>query len=500
LSVSSTNVGLDGKDELSINYLCGKEALLTVVPWGGTDGVDTTLFQSYVCPSLYDYITGPPDRVYATPMAHISQMFNSWRGDIIFRFKIVCTKFHRGRLRISWDPQGANRATAATIPGIYTKVIDITECTDVSIRIPYAQAYAWAKNRTYSSTEYWRIGAFPSDLKSYYDNGLISVQVLTVQTSPVANAPIAIAVFVKGSDNLEMGDPRTVGQNWSYYIPQSGYSENVSEVNQDETEDVEFSHTNPSPMMNCINMGEKIISIRQLLRRTTLQRIAGVTTASAGNSRIVYAASYMSRYPLYYGYDLNGINTAATGVSTNFNFNFVTPYQIVAPCFIGQRGGMNWTINVMSSRSVGMIRAERRFFTKTRALYNYSNTVPDTANLNAMARIPMTLCANGGGGQAFTHQNIQSGLQINVPHYSNKRFVSTSPTYATLGYTYGGVNPEDDVVAVEVWLNPCDANRNITSQEAATSIYFNSSIGIDFNLFFFINVPTIYIQSLPASG
>jgi hypothetical protein len=500
LSISSNTVGLDGKDELSLNYLCGKESLLTVVPWGGTDAVDTTLFQSYVTPSLYDYVTGPPDRIYATPMAHISQMFNWWRGDIIFQFKIICTKFHRGRLRISWDPQGANRTTADTIPGIYTKVIDITECTDVSIRVPYAQAYAWAKCRNYSSTEYWRIGEFPSDLKSYHDNGLISVQVMTVQTSPVADAPISIAVFVKGSDNLEMSDPRTTNSTWSYYVPQSGYGEEVQMIDQDETEQVEFSSTSPSPMMNSINMGEKIISLRQLLRRTTLQRIASVPIASAGNSKIVYSASYMSRYPLYYGYDLDGINTAATGTSTNFNFNFITPYQIVAPCFIAQRGGMNWTINVISNRSIGMVRAERRFFGKTRTLYNYSTTIPDTANLSAVARIPMTFTSGGAGGQALTHQNIQSGLQVNVPHYSNKRFITTSPTYATLGYPYGGLNPELDNVAIELWLNPCDTARDITSQEAATTIYFNSSIGIDYNLFFFINVPTIYIQSLPASG
>jgi hypothetical protein len=269
-------------------------------------------------------------------------------------------------------------------------------------------------------------------------------------------------------------------------------------VDEDEVESHEMGITKPVTISNLVFMGETIPSLRSLLRRTVLSRIASIPIATAGSSKIVYFASYMSRYPLYYGYDPNGINLTTGNVKFNFVFN--TPYSILAPCYVGQRGGSNWTINVMSNRSVGMIRAERRTFTKTVSLYNYTTTVADTANASAVARAPLTFSGAGTGGATITHQNNLAGLQVSIPHYSNKRFVSTSPQYATLGYTYGGLNPESDNVAVEIWLNPCDANRNITSQEAATTVYFNHEIGVDFNLFFFCNVPTIYSVAVPASA
>lgn len=494
LTIDPKTVGLNTDDELEISKLVARESLICTVPWGGTQLPNERLFQCYVSPAIWDYLTGPPDRVYATPMAHVSQMFDFWRGDIIFRFKIICTQYHRGRLRISWDPQGANRTNADTIPAIFTKIVDISESTDVEIRIPYAQAFQWARCRAYSSTEYWIPGQFASDLKSYFDNGLISISILTKQTSPVADATIAIACFVRGAENLEFAAPKTISNSISYYIPQSEFQL----VDEDEVESHDMGVTNPTTSSNLVFMGETIPSVRSLLRRTTLSRIASIPTASAGNSKIVYFASYMSRYPLYYGYDLNGINLA-TG-SIKFNFVFNTPYSLIAPCFVGQRGGSNWTINVMSNRSVGLVRVERRNFTKASALYNYTTTIADTASASAVARAPLMFSGAGTGGASMTHQNNLAGLQVSCPHYSNKRFVSTSPEYATLGYSYGGLNPETDNIAVEVWLNPCDAARNITSQEAATTVYFNHEIGIDFNLFFFCNVPTIYIVAVPASA
>jgi len=248
-------------------------------------------------------------------------------------------------------------------------------------------------------------------------------------------------------------------------------------------------------------MGESIPSLRVLLRRTGVSRVASIPLATAGNTKLVYFASYMSRYPLYFGFDPNGINTAVgSGGNQPFNFCYTLPYNVLAPCFAAQRGGSNWTINVVSNRSVGLIRAERREFTKTSALYNYSLSVSDTTSPSGMARLPLTFSGSGVSGMAMTHQNIQSGLQVNIPHYSNKRFIGTGPAFSTLGFPYGGVNPETDNTAVEVWLNPCDTTRNITSQESATTVYFNYAAGIDFNLFFFVNVPTLYVQStVPAA-
>ena len=38
------------------------------------------------------------------PGAHVARMFESWRGDMIYHFKVVCSQYHRGRLVFMWDP------------------------------------------------------------------------------------------------------------------------------------------------------------------------------------------------------------------------------------------------------------------------------------------------------------------------------------------------------------------------------------------------------------
>lgn len=108
LTIDGSALGLPPGDEMAISTIVQKSSYLASTTWDTATAVDTILFTSVVTPVLMDQDTTSAlgTKLYTTPMAWVSNLFNNWRGDIIFTFKVVASPFHKGRLRISFDPSG----------------------------------------------------------------------------------------------------------------------------------------------------------------------------------------------------------------------------------------------------------------------------------------------------------------------------------------------------------------------------------------------------------
>ena len=109
-SISTISDGIDEGDPLLISSLVGRESFLTGSLWQTTSAENYILFTGFVTPNLYAYTNSPVSTTYGTPMHHFSQLFENWRGDIIFKIKVIKSKYHRGRLNIAWDPNVKNLA------------------------------------------------------------------------------------------------------------------------------------------------------------------------------------------------------------------------------------------------------------------------------------------------------------------------------------------------------------------------------------------------------
>jgi hypothetical protein len=187
----------------------------------------------------------------------VSRMFAYWRGDIDIRFKIIASQYHRGRLRISWDPNGDLSATPDSTTEVYTKIVDIQTCSDVTVRVPYMQDTA------YCQTGDSLVAPFANGARSYvpfFENGTLTVRVLTDQTSPIASADIQVLVFVRGCENLEFAYPNDVNTDnrLNPYIVQSkefAYDE------EDSTEtNISLRPSQPHPHINLVYFGESVKS------------------------------------------------------------------------------------------------------------------------------------------------------------------------------------------------------------------------------------------------
>jgi hypothetical protein len=293
-------------------------------------------------------------------MALLSTLFRNWRGDVIFRFRFIATPFHKGRVRISYDPYSADvQTTADTGPYVFNKIVDLGAETDVELRIPYQQALPWCYNNAQISASSWTTNTSPTlTLADTFQNGMLSLKVLTSLTGPTTTASVGIQVFVRGAENLEFANPAIGNFDMTPFALQSE----------------EYQEHKPTEVMNMgtpggveshrelVNFGESVRSLRTLLRRKNLLDVVYIpahTANTVGTFRI-----NQTRFPPYYGYDPSGWNTAKGTVvpASNFSFNFtlMSPWHLIANCFLAQRGSMNWSYNPHKGTTPITSRVSRR--------------------------------------------------------------------------------------------------------------------------------------------
>lgn len=494
LSIDPTSVGLPGHDELAIEGIVTRQSYLTSATWSTATAVDTLIFASKVTPYMFDNDAAAVNKLYFTPMGMVANHFQNWRGDIIFTFNFVASKYHRGRVRISYDPYSTSvMTTGDTGSAVYNTIVDLEEDTVAEVRVPYQQALAWLRvdaTNTVAGVPYILSGS-SLILDDTTTNGIISMKVLTLLTAPAATAPVNILVSVRAAENLEFANPISYGSGLSMFAMQSE-DLTMSEV----PKGVELMQVPASPEMFLdryrVNFGECVKSLRQILRRTNY---SDTFTGTASISDMTTMFNRHSRFPMMYGYDPAGPHQAkgVTATGTTFQFNWVsqTPYSMIAPCYIGQKGSVFWYYNVESPALPNALWANR---INQRSVTAYS-LGQNGANYTTNSQTAFLYSTLGGntttGGCALTNPVTQSGLAVGVPNYTQFKFESTSPTAITAPVTSVGNSNYDGTNYEFVQVNVgCGGNAEPKPEHTRVHKYFG--VGTDFSLYFFLNVPTFY--------
>lgn len=489
LSIDPAIAGLDGTDELAVTNFAQRESYLTGTSWTSASTVDAPLFTSRVTPQL-GAIDGS---VYNfTPMGLLSTLFRNWRGDVIFRFRFIATPFHKGRVRISYDPYAASvQTTGDTGPFVFNKIVDLGAETDVEFRIPYQQALPWCYNNSLIESTTWSTSSSPTvTLPDTFHNGMISLKVLTALSGPTTTSSVGIQVFVRGAENLEFANPSVGNYDLTPFALQSEEYQETRDVESMSMGKIGGSESH----RELVNFGESVRSLRSLLRRKNMLDTVYIPPAAA-NTVGTFKIN-QTRFPLYYGYDPAGWNLAkGTNVpGSNFKFNFAltTPWHLLANCFLAQRGSMHWTFNPHKGNEAITSRISR---------YNYQfpgysaayEAGPNT-NANIIEAGYWRNSTSTGAGSSLTHTHTSNGHSVSLPSYTPFKFQTTdqremsSPSATGPRYD-GGVY---DNIVVEF---PYDSVNN-SIDGFAVERYF--SIGTDYSLHFFLCCPTL--MYLPAAS
>jgi hypothetical protein len=132
LSIDPRIVGLSGDDPLAIGTIAKREAWFTKFDWAIGTQPNSLLWNAHVTPITFATTGTVPTGFLFPPLAVAACPFEYWTGTIRYRFQVVCSTFHKGRLRISYDPQPGNTIEYNTA---YTRIIDITNTQDFTIDI-----------------------------------------------------------------------------------------------------------------------------------------------------------------------------------------------------------------------------------------------------------------------------------------------------------------------------------------------------------------------------
>jgi len=262
------------EDEMSISYINSIDSLLDQFTWpSAATPLQSPIWNCMVTPRA-NTVTAFGGGFVTQPSAlgFAAAPFFWWRGDIIYRFEIVCSKFHRGKLAVYFEPNvsqeviiDANLETNKQF--IY--IVDLQETQEFEICVNWAFPRPWAQVCGDLLSRH-AVGSEFTTPTQFWDfaNGYIGVTPLTALQSPTAD-DITINVYIR-SDNMVYNEFHQTALPGAALFTESisvkAESKDLSSVMP-----VSCHELNPLPnsMANiCENhFGEMPVSFRSLLKR-----------------------------------------------------------------------------------------------------------------------------------------------------------------------------------------------------------------------------------------
>eukprot|EP01084_Bolivina_argentea_P050987 93800_1 len=308
LALSSSNEietksGLSGtsSDEMALSHVLSIPNYWDRFTWPSTGSGSETgsvLWDSLVTPyKIKNYSSSVNDVFRSTHMGYVANSFGLWRGSVVYTFKFVKTQFHSGRLQISFIPFYFNQTISTGVPDTskaQRMIVDLRKSTEVAFTVPYVSSRPWMFCTRPDSI------SLGKNAEKMYNcvTGIVRVEVLNKLVAANSVYPsIDTIVEVNGGPDLVFANPTCPS-----YVPYGGAITATAEETDKGEEVIEHprvprpraqtslmganeaiprneaqkgSHpqaidthvisSNWSPEANCV--GEKIMSIRQLIKR-----------------------------------------------------------------------------------------------------------------------------------------------------------------------------------------------------------------------------------------
>lgn len=494
LSIDPRIVGEDdGKDAMVISSLGKVESYLCTADWTTSNAENDVLFYARVNPRMYDNDGATQAKLYMTPMCWLSNCFNNWRGDLVYKIEVISSMYHKGRLRISYDPSGDATYNLQTVTSstnvVHTVIMDIGDTQTLYVRIPYQsrQQFLQLRSSLAAADEGWGVnatGTFAADRSN--DNGVLTVRVLNLLTAPVASSTVRVLISCY-CENLELANPTELTSNSQYLSLFEPQSEEV--IDTAIKSEVLGEVSMPADNQYTVYFGENVLSLRQLMRRCEYVGSKYLSAGTASNVNAFYITSY--RIPASPGFDPNGPDLANEIVAAStapYNFTKLTYLTYITPAFLCNRGSINWTYTGLKNFTDSPTIMVNRDNVGGGAIAYGSYTITETTK-SQFARAVAATRESGAAGMSIALTALNGALNFVAPNYSAAKFAYSNASAGSLGLSKDG-SLYDKV------------NIRLTTYDVANPIAVDmfAAAGVDFSLFYFYNVPTYYIYSTYPTG
>lgn len=450
-SVDPVVMGLGPTDEMSILSVATRESYLTSFNWPTSAGSETKLFGISVSPVLWntniDPLTGL-EEIHMPACCFATLPFRHWRGSMKFRFQVVCSGFHKGRIRIVYDP--SSQVTSEYNVN-YNYVVDISNENDFTVQVGWGSSRTLLQHGT-PGADPLLFGPLHGVSPGYAHNGMLSVYVLNELTTPnsTVNNDVQVNVFVSAADDFRVFNPSVQWiDNYMYFnnsVPApgalvAGLKERITSVPEEEilspqsgldhpdehhTEDqdapvqdmvTKMANISTSNSIDAVYQGDPILSFRQCLKRYNYHSSLPMSLANR-----FWQKWTMPDFPLYRGYAPGAIDQTSTGVTYNYAKNTLMNY--LTPAYVCRRGSIRWRYfrerSISNTGNFAMIQRLPLSSTGfSRVLVPWLNT---TASNSAKAREAVFQIPSTWAGFAVTDTLTSPVLSVDLPMFQPVRF------------------------------------------------------------------------------
>lgn len=508
LTIDPRTVGLSPEDQMSIKSIATRESYLTSFNWETIDSVDKLLWNSFCTPNLFG--TNGTE-LHPTPMAMLAAAFATWQGSIKFRFQIVKSNFHKGRLLVRYDPR---------VPGApvnyntnYSRVIDIAEVDDFEIVVGWAQAKAFLSTGPQMSNTVTNFGTTRLTLDNNEQmNGVLEVNVLNSLVSPSTDSNIFVNVFVSMCDDCIFNVPSPDTMRNLHFFPEQTPTPQAHAQGQ-ETGGILISQsgvmdtgetdkpTTTSTLQTIgseaqaadhqmeVFYGDAPVSLRDLFKRyvklrTVIPRPPGATDTYA------FINLRDKAFPYYSGWDPNGVDTSEVDGTTQLNVVQTPMLNWFTPCYAAWRGSLRRKFvyhkdaplianpiisNYVFASGGGETRIEKPF--------SSSIDVIQKTMSRGYGQFSQIGCAT-------TNLGVNDTIEVEFPFYQPRRLAPARLISA------------NSIVSNTFQHSLATAREGEGANELAFTLAYDEyvSTGEDFTLFFFTGCPIVYNYSVTETS
>jgi len=470
-------VGADGKDEMTIASIASRESYLTQFNMGQAVVPGTRLFQILVSPTLAQRTGAAGAVTYAqTPMCWVAQPFNYWRGSIRYRFRVVSSTFHRGRIRIVYDPSALTANLGSAVMADHniqhTYVWDLAQEKEAVIDVgwnvpfPYLDVAPVTNISPFYTNDPSPTGNLPYTTASH--NGTLSLIVMNELTAPNPNlsSPVTILVSVSALDDFEVFDPIVSGLNQLRYVPQSGEVIADSKFYPVALGNHDTFGNSVHKAGPAIHHGDPIVTLRTILKRY-MYSVTHALPASGGGIRISSPT-----FPLHPGKVSGAVHLAG---AVPYNYSQMTHLNYFSPAYLARRGGIRVRLSPLSPNQCNSIIARTQTNTFAMSALPVEGATPSLIAREATLNRCLTTSGWSGASAAYRDEP----LDLELPFHTRYRY-SAARTTAPAGLR----------IINSGWVVVSRLAQIVAGQLMGFDVYVSAAD--DFSLSVFVAVPLMY--------
>lgn len=519
LNIDPRTAGLDGTDEMTFDFVCRKECFLTGALWksvpsegqmAGAGATSQLIFYANVTPYVakiigHPYVGETPDLTadvsIPTPAAFIARAFDFWRGTMVYRFRLVASGFHKGSLRIAYDPLSSEQSLTASYDASglnqMSEILDLDEMREVVFKVPWSSQYPYLqigpqihymKHQFAPNARDATVNDAKANFSNAYHNGVVTVQIVNPLISP-NEEPVNLIVST-----------------WMEDCEFQGPSERIRATYPQYTAAAAIVDTSSSTTMSSTCFGEKVVSIRSLMKRSTMAYsiISGITAGSSTSAVLV-----LPQFPA------SGTYSATADLRT-IRVSYLTYFS---NAYMGRRGGVRYLVRPLTNTTSPTISSGQTWHatrkwdavspgsTDMTAIYGstvqgFTFTTPTTRSAIGAAVVPgsignvINMFDPGYEGTVQAVSDQEPFCILEVPNYSTNRF-----SLARYNRTFTAVVGGGDTVTMEP--NPTELgfqyftlNWTRTGTGSQSFIVY-ASAAEDLTFFWFQAPPPWYTDTIP---